>query len=375
MVFDMLDEMCEAHWSNVMVVHRRTFLDIEVPCEDINGEEGLLTSRARAFTDSAAIQRQGDSDDEFGLVLTQSSQSLISTAPTECLSGGESVTNDDSDSVCSLSVDQEEQKEYELRQTGGGAMTTHATFTGPSWAQTFWMPAMSGVLGYSMQMSVGGAPHQHFENFELPPAASSPLSEPTVATVGRWADCEDDEVILPQAAYPEWHPLRSQRQGFDASTDNHSQSLDGPLPHERTTVMFKNLPMDWTRDNLAKILNAEGFCAEYDFVHVPVKFVDFKNIGYALVNCTSNASADRMLQYFEGFEIAGGNQLSICWSQEKQGLAAHVERYRDSPMMHCSVPERYRPGLFRDGIQLAFPSPTKNLRAPRVRRQKADAAR
>jgi len=248
--------------------------------------------------------------------------------------------------------------------------TAPETFTGPSWVHALWVPAaMGGVWGYSMQMAMGGAPEQHYEHLESSTAASSPLLEPALKDVGRWADCEDDEDSLPQAAYPEWHPLRAQMQGVGASTDHYE------LEHERTTVMFKNLPMDWTRDSLAKILNAEGFCAEYDFVHVPVKFVDFKNIGYALVNCTSSSSADRMLQYFEGFEIAGGNSLQICWSQEKQGLAAHVERYRDSPMMHSSVPEQYKPGLFRDGVRLQFPSPTKNLRAPRVRRQKMDAAR
>jgi len=299
-------------------------------------------------------------------VWTQSCESLV---PTECLeetSGGESVIIDDNDSLCSFSADQEDQKEHEVRQVCGNAVAIEsAPDVGPSWVNAFWVPAaMGGVWGYSMQMAVAGAPDQQYEHFETSTAASSPLLDPASKNVGRWADCEDDEVILPQSAYPEWHPLRAQMQDFGASTN-----------HDRTTVMFKNLPMDWTRDSLATILNAEGFGAEYDFVHVPVKFVDFKNIGYALVNCTSNSSADRMLQYFEGFGIPGDNRLQICWSQEKQGLEAHVERYRDSPMMHCSVPEQYKPGLFRDGVRLPFPAPTKNLRAPRVRRQKMDAAR
>lgn len=407
MVFDVLDEICEAQWSNVMVVQRRTFLDIEVPYEDASPKQRSASGLHRALSDSALPVRWADSDDEpedfepalaksWGSTATPEDpgdnaddlasvdtslplihlDSVVAEASEET-SGGESAINDDSESVCSLSTDQEDQEEYEVRieedsaQAGEATPEAHAS---SSWAYALWAPAaMGGVWGYSMQMAV--APEQYYEPFESSAASSSHVESSTA--VGRWADCEEDESILPRAAYPEWHPVHTQMQGLGtAGVDQHRpDTLDCLLPHEWTTVIFKSLPIDWTRDSLTELLDAEGFCGEYDFMHVPVKFQDLTNLGYALVNCVSNSSADGVLRYFEGFQVSGGNKLETNWSQPNQGLAAHVERYRDSPMMHISVPEQYKPGLFRDGVRLPFPAPTKNLRAPRVRRQKAEAAR
>jgi len=56
---------------------------------------------------------------------------------------------------------------------------------------------------------------------------------------------------------------------------------------------------------------------------------------------------------------------SVSWSQPLRGLEAHVDRYRNSPLMHALVPDTYRPLLFRDGQRIAFPPPTKKIKAPR----------
>merc|ERR1719199_2068109 len=53
---------------------------------------------------------------------------------------------------------------------------------------------------------------------------------------------------------------------------------------EMTTVIFRNIPCDCTRDMLTGTLDAEGFSAKYDFVHVPVNFQNRAGLGYALVN-------------------------------------------------------------------------------------------
>jgi len=48
-----------------------------------------------------------------------------------------------------------------------------------------------------------------------------------------------------------------------------------------------------------------------------------------------------------------------------QGLEANIERYRNSPTMHELVPDAYRPMLFVNGQQVAFPAPTKKIKPPR----------
>jgi len=46
-------------------------------------------------------------------------------------------------------------------------------------------------------------------------------------------------------------------------------TVDG---EEMTTVIFRNIPCDCTRDMLTSTLDVEGFSTKYNFVHVPVNF-------------------------------------------------------------------------------------------------------
>jgi len=241
------------------------------------------------------------------------------------------------------------------------------------WGYAMWPGA--AVWGYSMQFAMAvpmPADTQYYEPFgSTSPAVSSTDALAACSTTDRWADICDDGDLLPPVVYPDWHPERTRAAG-----DNHGRAmtLDSLPENEWTTVIFRNVPSGWTRNSLTQLLDDEGFSGHYDFVHVPVKFADLTNLGYALVNLVCHSAAAGVRDYFQGFEARSAT-LETGWSQPNQGLVAHVERYRDSPMMHRSVPEQYQPGLYRDGARIAFPAPTKPLRAPRVRRQKTEEAR
>lgn len=59
-----------------------------------------------------------------------------------------------------------------------------------------------------------------------------------------------------------------------------------------------------------------------------------------------------------------------------QGLEKHVEKYRNSPVMHDSVGHEARPILIQDGKRVAFPPPTKKIglvKRLRTRRRSTDA--
>ena len=43
---------------------------------------------------------------------------------------------------------------------------------------------------------------------------------------------------------------------------------------------------------------------------------------------------------------------------------AHVDRYRNSPVMHRDVPDEYKPVIFKNGVRKNFPRPTKKVKAP-----------
>merc|ERR1712099_198065 len=102
-------------------------------------------------------------------------------------------------------------------------------------------------------------------------------------------------------------------------------------------------------------------------------------LGYAFVNMVTHADAERAFVGLRGYSkwkvIGSSKVLEVAWGNPLQGLAAHVDRYRNSPMMHPEVPDEFRPLLFNAGERVAFPPPTQKLRAPRYNVSKTEEAR
>jgi len=144
----------------------------------------------------------------------------------------------------------------------------------------------------------------------------------------------------------------------------------------RNTVQLKNLPKDFTRDEFLRIIDNAGFFGRYNFVYLPMDFTYGLCVGYADVCLIDPADAVRMMTAFDGYcwrPATEGNLAAVCetsWS-DRQSVAEHIERYRDSPIMHQSVPDGRRPVLFKDGMEIPFPAPTKPVRRPRVRHLKS----
>merc|ERR1712205_119154 len=136
----------------------------------------------------------------------------------------------------------------------------------------------------------------------------------------------------------------------------------------RTTVMLRGLPEMCTRSDMLNLLESEGFFGRFNFVYVPFDFKRQKNLGYALVNLVSPAEAMRLICRFEGFsnwKLPCENICEVAWCDPHQGLQAHVERYRNSPVMHASVPEEWRPLVLSHGVPVAFPPPTMHIKCPK----------
>ena len=138
----------------------------------------------------------------------------------------------------------------------------------------------------------------------------------------------------------------------------------------RTTVMLRNLPNNYTRPMVLHLLDTEGFKGKYDFFYLPIDFKTNACLGYAFINLTSAAMVDTFWQTFDGFSrwvLPSRKVCGVTWSSPHQGLEAHVDRYRNSPVMHASVPEEYRPLVFVGGQRVPFPGPTREPKAPRMR--------
>lgn len=136
---------------------------------------------------------------------------------------------------------------------------------------------------------------------------------------------------------------------------------------ERTTVMLRNLPNNYTREMFLEMLDSEGFRGSYDFVYLPCDFHRKANLGYAFVNMVDAPGVDALWNTFHGFSAWALPTSKVCevtWSGPHQGFKAHVERYRNSPVMHKSVPDEYKPVIFKNGLRKPFPAPTKKVKAP-----------
>lgn len=166
-------------------------------------------------------------------------------------------------------------------------------------------------------------------------------------------------------------PMMPMAGGYPDLTDASGQSADPSASKDKTTVMWKNLPNNYTRDDLLALIDSKDFRGSYDFFYAPVDFTSQALVGYAFVNFVSTKEADRFYDCFQNYKdwptLKSEKVSVVTWSQPLQGLEGHIERYRNSPVMHPDVADDKRPVLFRGGERIPFPPPTKKLRPPHLK--------
>lgn len=109
--------------------------------------------------------------------------------------------------------------------------------------------------------------------------------------------------------------------------------------------------------------------------YLPMDFKNMVGLGYCFVNLVDPEEAQRFRKHFEGFHrwgpaVSSEEACEVTWSNALQGRDAHVDRYRNSPVMHESMPDEAKPMLFKLGERVLFPEPTKRIRAPKLNTQK-----
>lgn len=157
----------------------------------------------------------------------------------------------------------------------------------------------------------------------------------------------------------------------DVGSRSSNQNGIGEASDNRTTLMIRNLPPDFTRQMLEELLDEEGFAACYDFIYLPADILSGTCFCYAFINFTMPEDAQRFKRHFTGFTrwpVRSPKEGAVDWTEALEGLPRLIERYRNSPLMHASVPEHFRPAIYQRGINVPFPEPSVRIRAPRVRR-------
>lgn len=141
-----------------------------------------------------------------------------------------------------------------------------------------------------------------------------------------------------------------------------------------TTFMIRGLPHYLTRSLLEQILDSQGFVARYNFIYLPTNLHHGGCFGYGFVNLVNSREARRFVEHFQGFGFwptPGPERSAVHTSEALQGLDELVERYRNSPLLHKSVPDGVRPAIYSDGVRVPFPKPTEPLQRPRMRKARS----
>ncbi|CAD7949471.1 unnamed protein product [Amoebophrya sp. A25] len=130
----------------------------------------------------------------------------------------------------------------------------------------------------------------------------------------------------------------------------------------RTTMMLRNIPNKYTQPMLLNTLDEQGFQGKFDFFYLPIDFRNRCNVGYAFINFTSPDDAKNFLSIFHKFKLKAYNSPKVCEVNyaRVQGLQANIEVYRNSPVNGIPI-KQYRPLIFRNGVELDFPSPDAPL--------------
>jgi hypothetical protein len=168
-----------------------------------------------------------------------------------------------------------------------------------------------------------------------------------------WSDESDDELV--QCGPPgNWTKAMQ------------SQSVEDTF----TSVIFRHLPKKFTQALLIELLRCEGFASVVDFLYVPSDFKKGVCLSYAIVNFATNSDASSAMAHFQDFQVED-RELALEWSASHQGRDALVEKYRNSAVMHHSVPTVYKPLVFSAGKQVIFPPPTESITPPPMFGRKA----
>jgi len=175
----------------------------------------------------------------------------------------------------------------------------------------------------------------------VPPTAS-PLETQMAAAMGK---AKERAAVEAKSAKDKAQSTEKQQQPPKVTCD----------PSERTTLVLRKLPKNETRASLLGMLDKAGLKGLYNFVYLPMDFKKGKVFGHAIVNFITNKSAEQASAHF------AGKGATIEWSDSHQGFDALIQRYRNSPFMHETMPEPSKPLIFEDGLVVPFPSPTEEI--------------
>lgn len=107
-------------------------------------------------------------------------------------------------------------------------------------------------------------------------------------------------------------------------------SQKGPL-HPPTTMMLRNIPMQYTQSALREELDHSGFADSYDFFYLPMDIKNHTSVGYAFVNFLNSSDATRFFEAFSGykFNLFRSKKIGEVSTAFIQGLENNLKHFQN----------------------------------------------
>jgi hypothetical protein len=140
--------------------------------------------------------------------------------------------------------------------------------------------------------------------------------------------------------------------GTGMLTSHNRDTGSGAVQHEcetewRATVQIRDIPCNYSKEQMMKLIDSKGFAGSYDYFYLPVDFKKGSNPGYAYVNFVSVAKAKECFAEFDGFwewpEGGSKKTCKVCWGRV-QGYEKNVRKWTNSQW-----DEKYKPTIFNKG--------------------------
>lgn len=110
----------------------------------------------------------------------------------------------------------------------------------------------------------------------------------------------------------------------------------------QTTLAIRNLPYSLSQQDLMQALDDAGFAGLYDFVYLPHKFKEHRNVGFAFVNFIDGQSAERFMSEWQNTHRFAGMRKSVnITPASMQGREANQQKATSRKM------ERVKNASFR----------------------------
>eukprot|EP00435_Cladocopium_sp_Y103_P027281 s1861_g6.t1 len=156
----------------------------------------------------------------------------------------------------------------------------------------------------------------------------------------------------PEASAPVQPPVPKRHREVPKKT-NLKETSDSKCPTGTTTLMLRNVPNHYDRENMLKELEGLGYGESFNFLYLPIDSVTKNNVGYAFVNFEDEKKCKRCMNQMSGYIFKGQpnrRRLVIVSVAHLQGLDKNLEHCRRTQVFFAKLPCQ-RPWLSTTAIK------------------------